>query len=182
MQKEFERIKDRSSCGVDIVEVSLPRAIDEIVNCELSWGAKVKIEEDGIYFETKVFGDIDKTKFTGTKEEMALVKSVCNAWSEGKRFAVNSLLLTHMGFTPNKSQYSLEDVLVCLELFMAGSTTGELEDILSPIVLKVKPKVPSLVSPELVKIAKSLDNDDAVKQMVNGMIALKILDEVHHPT
>lgn len=181
MQKEFERIKDNRSCGLDKAEVTLVQALDEIVNCELSWGAKVTIETDYIYFETKVFGDVDKTKFTGTKEEMNLAKAVCTAWTTDKRKAVNAVLLNHMGFTIDNSVYSLEDVLVCLELFMQGSKADELKGILTPMEVKVRPKMNAEVSPELLNIAKSLDSDDAIKHMVNGMVATKILDEVHNP-
>lgn len=181
MQKSFERIKDGSSCGLGEQETTLIKAIDEIITCELSWGATVEFGNNIAYFRTKVFGDVDHTKFTGTVEEIRFIKELVTAWSDGRRCGVNKFLLKTIGIDCGNNTFKMEDVLALFDLHLSGFKPDELIPLLTPITVKESPAKALPVSSELIKIADSLDSDDAVRHMVKGFQMVKILDEAHHP-
>lgn len=177
MQKEFERLKGGNSCGLDTSIVSINVAIDEIVNCELSWGAEVTFNENFVSFKTKVFGDVDNTKFTGTEDELKLIREVCDAWDKSRRGGVSNYILNMIGIDSGENIYTLEDVLIVLELHLSGSPAHELIPLLVPAKPQKDSCKPMSVSPELLKISDDLDEDDSVRRMIKGFHAMHVLNE-----
>ena len=180
MKRIFERIKDGQSCGRDDSPRPFIQYLDEIITAELSWGARVSTKDNSYFFETKVFGDIDKTEFVCTPEEFTLLGGIVDTYREGGRNGCNRYLLSVMGIDGGKCNYKTDDVLTIFELHLAGSEASELITLLTPIIPKKSASQPMSMSPELENLAKCLDPDDSILQMINGFRAVRILDEVHH--
>lgn len=137
MKRIFSRTKQGQTnpAFVDDNSRSLIQCIEEVVS-ELGWGTRCTWDDrQTLRLRTVVFGDVDITIFSGTDEEMIyFYKLLAN------RNRIIPHLLETMGIVITDKRYYIDEVLICLELWLDGNTDpDQLLSLLTPVPPKQLP-------------------------------------------
>lgn len=175
MKKEFSRIKSNATeaAYVDTKEVTFLDTIDEVLKCELGWGAKFKVFKDSITFKVMVFGDRDTTTFYGTQEELDIVERMCIAYKRNDLRSVQDFFFTEMKIPLTEERYHTDDILSLYAIAHAGASAQDLIELLSamtPHNVPVPSKKPVIVGDSTLNLYKQLEDGDGAKAILASAI------------
>lgn len=167
--RQFERIKDGESCGVDKGERSISDCLHEIVFCELNWGASFEYDGDSIAFRTKCMGCIDKTLFTPSHEISLKLKEMLDARADGT--PVGYFIRGKFNLDKDAA-YVLEDLVTAYGLVLEGETLDSVKSLLEPSgrVIRFTPNVDQVMATS--KFVQDLDHDDGLRKVAASALYL----------
>ena len=143
MKRIFSRTKQGQTnpAFVDDNSRSLIQCIEEVIS-ELGWGAQCTWDDrQTLRLRTVVFGDVDTTIFSGTDEEMIYFYKLLE-----NRNRITAHLLETMGIALTDKCYYINEVLICLELWLGGNTNSDdLLSLLKPVPPKQLPTVEEVI-------------------------------------